>query len=194
MDVPRSFTTYSSTKVNKLINEVGVARAYSEGDELPTQPNGKFRALWDTGATNSVITANVVAQCNLEPTGMTRVSTANGTHDTQTFFVSLWLPNHVIIPHMRVTLAQLESQGIDILIGMDVIGEGDFAVNCYNGKTSFSYRYPSIEQIDYSKPSQYIRVSPKVGRNDNCWCGSGKKFKNCHGKEELVAKGRKPPF
>jgi len=22
----------------------------------------------------------------------------------------------------------------------------------------------------------------KVGRNDPCWCGSGKKFKNCHGK------------
>ena len=22
----------------------------------------------------------------------------------------------------------------------------------------------------------------KVGRNDPCWCGSGKKFKKCHGK------------
>jgi len=21
----------------------------------------------------------------------------------------------------------------------------------------------------------------KVGRNDPCWCGSGKKFKKCHG-------------
>ncbi len=21
----------------------------------------------------------------------------------------------------------------------------------------------------------------KVGRNDPCWCGSGKKFKRCHG-------------
>ncbi|WP_408917418.1 SEC-C metal-binding domain-containing protein, partial [Caldifermentibacillus hisashii] len=23
----------------------------------------------------------------------------------------------------------------------------------------------------------------KIGRNDPCWCGSGKKYKNCHGKE-----------
>jgi preprotein translocase subunit SecA len=23
--------------------------------------------------------------------------------------------------------------------------------------------------------------SQKVGRNDPCWCGSGKKFKKCHG-------------
>jgi preprotein translocase subunit SecA len=21
----------------------------------------------------------------------------------------------------------------------------------------------------------------KIGRNDPCWCGSGKKFKRCHG-------------
>lgn len=29
-----------------------------------------------------------------------------------------------------------------------------------------------------------VRVGPKVGRNDPCPCGSGKKFKNCHGKEQ----------
>jgi preprotein translocase subunit SecA len=25
------------------------------------------------------------------------------------------------------------------------------------------------------------RDEPKLGRNDPCWCGSGKKFKKCHG-------------
>ncbi|MGH2567129.1 MAG: SEC-C metal-binding domain-containing protein, partial [Bacteroidota bacterium] len=28
---------------------------------------------------------------------------------------------------------------------------------------------------------QPIRVGEKVGRNDPCPCGSGKKYKNCHG-------------
>jgi preprotein translocase subunit SecA len=28
-----------------------------------------------------------------------------------------------------------------------------------------------------------IKVGPKVGRNDPCPCGSGKKYKNCHGRE-----------
>ena len=28
-----------------------------------------------------------------------------------------------------------------------------------------------------------IRNGPRVGRNDVCQCGSGKKFKNCCGKE-----------
>ncbi|KAB2897593.1 MAG: hypothetical protein F9K40_12645, partial [Kofleriaceae bacterium] len=31
------------------------------------------------------------------------------------------------------------------------------------------------------------RERPKVGRNDPCPCGSGKKYKKCHGKEEAEA-------
>jgi preprotein translocase subunit SecA len=27
-----------------------------------------------------------------------------------------------------------------------------------------------------------VRSSPKVGRNDPCPCGSGKKYKHCHGR------------
>jgi preprotein translocase subunit SecA len=28
----------------------------------------------------------------------------------------------------------------------------------------------------------YVREQPKVGRNAPCPCGSGKKFKQCHGR------------
>jgi preprotein translocase subunit SecA len=31
-----------------------------------------------------------------------------------------------------------------------------------------------------------VREGPKLGRNDPCWCGSGKKFKKCHGAMETV--------
>jgi len=30
-------------------------------------------------------------------------------------------------------------------------------------------------------PVQVQRKEPKIGRNDPCWCGSGKKYKKCHG-------------
>jgi preprotein translocase subunit SecA len=37
------------------------------------------------------------------------------------------------------------------------------------------------------KPKQEpIIAAPKIGRNDACPCGSGKKYKACHGKEELA--------
>jgi preprotein translocase subunit SecA len=32
------------------------------------------------------------------------------------------------------------------------------------------------------EPSTFIREAPKVGRNEACPCGSGKKYKQCHGK------------
>ena len=33
------------------------------------------------------------------------------------------------------------------------------------------------------KKMQPIRTEKKVGRNDPCPCGSGRKYKNCHGKQ-----------
>lgn len=41
---------------------------------------------------------------------------------------------------------------------------------------------------DYYDPSggvkqEPVKVGPKIGRNDPCPCGSGKKYKNCHGKD-----------
>jgi len=35
---------------------------------------------------------------------------------------------------------------------------------------------------DQSKPRPQVRPTQKVGRNDPCPCGSGKKYKHCHGK------------
>jgi len=32
------------------------------------------------------------------------------------------------------------------------------------------------------KPQPFVRTGQKVGRNDPCPCGSGKKYKHCHGK------------
>ena len=36
------------------------------------------------------------------------------------------------------------------------------------------------ETADHHQP--FVRKEKKVGRNEPCWCGSGKKFKQCHGK------------
>jgi preprotein translocase subunit SecA len=36
---------------------------------------------------------------------------------------------------------------------------------------------------DVAVKQEPIKVAPKIGRNDPCPCGSGKKYKNCHGKE-----------
>lgn len=34
---------------------------------------------------------------------------------------------------------------------------------------------------DHAPQTPFVRGAPKVGRNDACPCGSGKKYKKCHG-------------
>ncbi len=47
-----------------------------------------------------------------------------------------------------------------------------------------SQAHSNTQQREVTQP---IRVEKKVGRNDPCPCGSGKKYKNCHGKLEGAA-------
>ena len=38
------------------------------------------------------------------------------------------------------------------------------------------------EKIENDKAQPFVRSNEKVGRNQPCPCGSGKKYKQCHGK------------
>ena len=40
----------------------------------------------------------------------------------------------------------------------------------------------SAEEDRATEHHPYVRKDKKLGRNEPCWCGSGKKFKQCHGK------------
>ena len=45
------------------------------------------------------------------------------------------------------------------------------------------YDYSEDEVVEHAPLTPIIRETPKVGRNEPCPCGSGKKYKQCHGKE-----------
>jgi preprotein translocase subunit SecA len=53
-----------------------------------------------------------------------------------------------------------------------------------------SYQHDQVDGMHQDQPSEneatseqpFVRGERKVGRNEPCWCGSGKKFKQCHGK------------
>ncbi|MGG5358971.1 MULTISPECIES: preprotein translocase subunit SecA [unclassified Enterococcus] len=52
------------------------------------------------------------------------------------------------------------------------------------GETNHPAEQTAQSQSNTSAKKQPVRVE-KVGRNDPCPCGSGKKYKNCHGKNEF---------
>jgi hypothetical protein len=165
----RSFTTVAQGRVSVLINDVRVAEAFDPKLPVTQHPPYKmFKAIWDTGATASVITDKVVAALGLQPIGMTQVHHAQGTTVADVYLVSIALPNQVIFPSVRVTKGIITTG--DLLVGMDIIGQGDFAVSNYNGKTVFSYRLPSLEHIDFTgkmiSPAQSVQPVPKEGTDN----------------------------
>ena len=100
----KSFTTTFPRFANVLRNECRISEAFD-----PTLPPSlrpvteEFMAIWDTGATNSVVTEAVVDKCGLIPTGMVKTSGVHGTRLSETYLVNVILPNKVGIPNVRVT-------------------------------------------------------------------------------------------
>lgn len=106
---------------------------------------GEFKALWDTGATNSMITSDVIKTLNLKIVTYATVYHAGGQSQVPGFNVYIGLPNDILIGPLQVIEGQLE--GVDVLIGMDIIGSGDFTVTNNDGHTEFSYTIPSVMKI-----------------------------------------------
>lgn len=161
-----AFTTKYNGRVRVLLNKVNVCLPFTP-EEAQTQ-KVKFReyvAIWDTGATHSAITQKVADDLGLKPTGMAEVRYGSGKASTNTYLVNFSLPNKVMIPHVRVTEVQLISDDNvssdnqpQLLIGMDIIGLGDFAVTNANDKTTFSFRIPSVQEIDFIPDAQENNV------------------------------------
>ncbi len=52
----------------------------------------------------------------------------------------------------------------------------------YPGETA--QRQAAQTNRQQEQPKQPMKAQPKVGRNNPCPCGSGKKYKNCHGRDQ----------
>ena len=133
--------------MNVLKNECAISPAWNPTKGGTAPKLVEFVAIWDTGATNSVITQKVIDDCGLAPTGMTKVRGVHGVSQSETYLVNIALPDKVVFAGMRVTKGDFT--GGDILIGMDIINRGDFAVTNHDGTTRFSYRVPSQGYIDF---------------------------------------------
>ena len=172
-----AFTYKAIGRANVLLSDVKVS---AHKELIPNATLSDFKAIWDTGATNTAISERVVKKCNLVPIGKATSNTANGQRTVNVYLIDLYLPNNVIIGGVKAT-EFTAVEGSDLLIGMDVIGMGDLAISNYQGKTCFSFRVPSCACTDYVELINSMKpaVVTKAGRNDPCPCGSGKKYKQC---------------
>jgi len=188
------FTIKAKSVLRVLKSNVTVSQAFDPSQKPdPLPPHKEFQAIWDTGATNTVITQKIVDECGLKPIGMTQVHHVGGTTTCEVYLINIVLPNKVRASFLRVSRGIINDD-VDILIGMDLITQGDFAISNFEGKTALSFRIPSCGCIDFGEekmPTTKLappalntpyRAPQKVGPNQPCPCGSGKKYKKCHGR------------
>ena len=143
MDTKHAFTVKYNGRSRKLISEAHISY---NGEDMYTR-----HALWDTGATSSCISKAVVDRLGLIPVAKTMMKGASGDTIANVYLVDILLRNNVTVKDVTVMEAQIGGQGIDLLIGMDIILLGDFAVTNSDGATKFSFQIPSSCDIDFVK-------------------------------------------
>ena len=97
----------------------------------------RAEALWDTGATNSVITSETAKKLIIQPMGITKIIHGGGTSLANVYLLNIYLPNNIVIQNIRVTEASDSIGDFGVIIGMDIIKLGDLAVTNFNNRTAF---------------------------------------------------------
>ena len=67
-----------------------------------TKTQDKYVAIWDTGATNTVISEELAKKLNLTSIGKANVSTAGGIIEVNKYILGLKLPNNLHIKNVMV--------------------------------------------------------------------------------------------
>lgn len=135
-------------KWNKICSSIITEVSILIGEKLFT-----INAEWDTGATKSSISKELIQELQLKSIKKDEVITTIGIEKKDVYNIDIVLKDDsdILIP-LEVTVGDnLRQTGIDMLIGMDVIHFGDFVISNYDGKTCFSFRYPSEGLIDFTK-------------------------------------------
>jgi hypothetical protein len=124
----------------RIITDAAVRQAMkTENTYKVFGPSLTLRALWDTGASSSVISAGVAKRLgfiSVDTKGMTGIG---GTILSERYYLSITLPNGVTLPVVKVA-EWGGSLGFDLLIGMDIISRGNFSIVNDWGRTVFTFK------------------------------------------------------
>jgi hypothetical protein len=183
----RAFTIKHNGTVRRIVMNIKLSVAFDPNNPPPANQRTlmPFNALWDTGATGSVITPKTATSLGLVSVGTGTSHTAGGIQTVNRYLVNLYLPNDVAFAGLLVSDC-VDTGGFEAIIGMDVIAAGDSTISNHKGQTWLSYRIPPAGGTDYVVEA-HKTLFAGVGRNQPCPCGatdpSGKpkKFKFCHG-------------
>jgi hypothetical protein len=153
---------YNAGRVFTLETKIGISVPYhpSSGGDHPQV--FEFIAVWDTGATRTAITQKVIDALGIKSKNEVINYTANGQRMADEYLVNIYLPNNVAFSGLPVIDGDI--YGTDALIGMDIIGQGDFAVTNKFKRTWMTFQAPSSHAIDFVDEIEINKGKPGFRR------------------------------
>ena len=91
----------------------------------------------------------------------------------------------------QTLLENIKTEAVTIITRIRVQSEEDVTAieQSHPDNEDIQMQHAAAENILSESPQEpedahqpFVRKDKKLGRNEPCWCGSGKKFKQCHGK------------
>lgn len=154
-----AFTHNPNKIIDKLLTQCQACKAYNPYSTAIPEPAKQYVALWDTGATLSAISKKVVDDLGLVPFKPGMVYHAGGNQPTNLYKINILLPSGLGF-HTR-TVMEAVLKDCDMLIGMDIISQGDFALTNRDGRTVFSFQIPSTHLYDFVKQHKATQTKTK---------------------------------
>ena len=140
------YTRRNADIVEAIVSECRICPAVNfKHGEMPPKVYSSQKALWDTGATNTLISSKIVTELELKPCGKSGFSSANGVVETNLYEIHLGVPTAGVV--CNILALEKDDEDYEVVIGMDVISQGDFAFSNHDGRSTFSFRLPSQEEI-----------------------------------------------
>ena len=142
--------------ITKSHDTIASAIYTSAGISLPEEfqeenfPVRWVKALWDTGATHTAVSDRLANELNLPFEDFVDVSTATGIMRVPVYPVRISLPNNLIFEEIEaVQFSYTDEDDCDLILGMDIMTQGDVALTNSEGRTVFSFRVPSLHCVDF---------------------------------------------
>ena len=142
------FSLPFTVRYGQLVNEIRTELHISAPENTELSKALKCVAIWDTGAQGTVMTKKIAQALGLKPTGKRKAIGVNSSSIEDTHVVNLFLPNGLRINSVEVMEGALLEEN-EVLIGMDIIAIGDFAISNADKKTTMSFRFPSFKEINF---------------------------------------------
>ena len=117
-------------------------------DIMASKVSKQVKALIDTGANCSCISRDLVKALNMVPMDIVTISTPSSITQVNVYVINIRI-NDVTIEDVRVCDSNIGSQGLDLLLGTDIIGMGDLMVSNYNNMTIMSLRLPTKADLRF---------------------------------------------